>query len=324
MNLRVAIVGYGSIGRRHGENLGKLGIRRPIVVRRQSANVAFTPPDDALILHSIQESIEAGVDLAIVCNPTSMHLATARPYIAARIPVLIEKPLAPRLDEAELFAREVEIAGANVGMAYCMRYHPAYALARECLLQGRLGRIVHVQAWFKSYLPDWHPWEDYRQGYAARAELGGGVLPTLDHEIDFILWCFGPPADYATTTSRSGKLDADVDDEARLTLHYPGHEVEIRLSICQRQRKRGFEFVGDKAVLRFSFERQQLEFFSGGDRAGDALWHEPAFDVNVMYEALLRDALGAIAAGQPLPIPTRAGVDALRIATGKRANERAG
>src|SRR5215469_955879 len=119
MNLRVAIVGYGSIGRRHCEILGNLGIRRPIVIRRrESANPAFTPPDDALVLHSLPESIRAGVDLAIVCNPTSLHVSTARPFVAASIPVLIEKPLAARLDEAEPFAREAELAGANVGMAY--------------------------------------------------------------------------------------------------------------------------------------------------------------------------------------------------------------
>jgi predicted dehydrogenase len=246
-----------------------------------------------------------------------MHVPTARLFVAAKIPVLIEKPLAGRLSQAEQFARKVELRSANIGMAYCMRYHPAYALAREYLVQGRLGRIGYAQAWFESYLPDWHPWEDYRQGYAARAELGGGVLPTLDHEIDFILWCFGLPADFSTTTSRSGKLDADVDDEAQLTLRYPGHEVEIRLSICQPRRTRGFEFVGDRGSLRFSFEGQCLEFASSEKRA-DVLWHEPTFDVNVIYEAMLRDALDAIAAGRPLPIPVRAGIDALRIATGKR------
>jgi predicted dehydrogenase len=314
----VAIVGYGSIGRRHGEILGKLRIRPVIIRRRESANSAFTPPLDALVVHSVEESIETGVDAAIVCNPTSLHIATAREFIAARIPVLIEKPLAARLDEAEPFVHDVESAAANVGMAYCMRYHPAYALARECLHQGRLGHIVSARAWFESYLPDWHPWEDYRQSYAARAELGGGVLPTLDHEIDFLLWCLGCPARYSTTTSRGGKLDVEVDDEARVTMAYPECEVEIRLSMSQPERRRGFELVGDQGTLRFSFERQHLELSSGADGPGECqkvLWHEPAFDIDAMYEAMLRDALEAVADGRRLPIPVGAGLEALRIAS---------
>jgi predicted dehydrogenase len=316
MNLRVAIVGYGSIGRRHCENLGKLGVRRPIVVRRRaSANPAFTPPDDVVVLHSVEEAIKSGVDLAIVCNPTSLHVATARQLVAARIPVLIEKPLAARLDEAEAFVGDAESVAANVGMAYCLRYHPAYALAREYVSQGRLGRLAGAAAWFESYLPDWHPWEDYRQSYAARAELGGGVLPTLDHEIDFLLWCFGLPTSYSATTSRSGTLDADVDDQACVTMRYPGCEVELRLSTCQRQRQRGFEFAGEQEVLRFSFERQCLEMSTRAGGGDQTLWHEPAFDVNLMYEAMLRDALEAVAAGRPMPIPVRAGLEALRVAS---------
>lgn len=316
MNLRVTIVGYGSIGRRHAENLARLGISRPrIIRRRESANRVFTPPDDALVLHSVRESIEAGTDLAIVCNPTSQHVATAREFVAARIPVLIEKPLAARLDVAELFVREEESTRANVGMAYCMRYHPAYALAREYLSEGRLGRIVHAKAWFESHLPDWHPWEDYRQSYAARAELGGGVLPTLDHEVDFILWCLGLPADCSTNTSRSGKLDIDVDDEADVNMRYRECEVEIRLSLCQPQRRRGFEFVGDEGTLRFSFERQHLELSSSTRGQNQILWHQPAFDINLMYEAMLRDNLEAVAAGRPLPIGVRDGLEALRIAS---------
>ncbi|HWB13720.1 MAG TPA: Gfo/Idh/MocA family oxidoreductase [Pirellulales bacterium] len=316
MNLRIAIVGYGSIGRRHCEILRSLGIRRPIVVRRrESANPAFIPPDDAVVLHSVDQAIDSGVDLAIVCNPTSLHVATARQFVTAGLPVLIEKPIAARLDEAEPFVRETESAAATAGMAYCMRHHPAYALAQAYLSQARLGHIVHAQAWFESYLPDWHPWEDYRQSYAARADLGGGVLPTLDHEIDFILWCFGLPAGYFTATSRSGTLDADVDDEARVAMRYDGYEVEIRLSICQPQRRRGFEVIGDQGTLRFSFEQQRLELLTRTGAGDKVLWHEPAFDLNLMYEAMLRDVLEAVAAGRPMPIPVRAGLEALRVAT---------
>lgn len=310
-DLRVAIVGYGSIGRRHCENLGTLGVARRVVVRRShAANPAFAPPDDAVVVLSVRESIESGVDLAIVCNPTSLHVPTARQYIAAGVPTLIEKPLSADLS-AERFVVDADASGVPVGMAYCMRYHPAYALAREYIRQGRLGRIQSVKAWFESYLPDWHPWEDFRQSYAARADLGGGVLPTLDHELDFINWCCGLPASSSTTTSRSGKLDIHVDDTAQVVMCYPGYTAEIKLGFAEPNRRRGFEFIGAEAVLRFSFEQQRLELSCGGKNA--VLWHEPDFDLNTMYFAMLSDAVEAIAAGRPLPVPLRAGLEALRV-----------
>lgn len=313
MDLCVAIVGYGSIGRRHCDNLAKLGVERRIVVRRpESANPAFMPPDDVIVVHSVRESIESGIDLAILCNPTSLHVTTARKYITAEVPVLIEKPLGADYSEAEQFLREAEACGARVGILYCMRYHPAYALAREYVSQGHLGRMVRAKAWFESYLPDWHPWEDYRQSYAAHSELGGGVLPTLDHEIDFINWCFGLPTKCSGTTSRSGKLDVDVDDTAQLTMHYTDHDVEVHLSFATPQRRRGFEFVGSDGTLRFSFGEQCLDLSDVAYAA--LLWHEPDFDLNLSYLAMLRDALEAFAAGRPMPIPVEAGLDSLRVA----------
>lgn len=300
------------MGRRHADNLAALGVGKIVVVRRSGqVNRAFTPHDGATVARSVRESIDAGVDSAIVCNPTSLHTCTAHEFVAAGIPVLIEKPLSQSLDDAQRFANDA--AGRAAGMAYCMRYHPAYALARDFVRQDGLGTLEHAQLWFESYLPDWHPWEDYRQSYAARAELGGGVLPTLDHEIDFANWCFGLPRRCSGKSWRSGNLEIEVDDSASLTLEYPTHVAEISLSYCQRERRRGFEFIGRQGRLRFSFEAQRLEFFTQGDRARELLWHQPDFDINATYLAMLEDALLAIAAKRSLPIPLMDGVDALHL-----------
>lgn len=310
--LGVALVGYGSIGRRHAENLAALGADEVLLVRRRgNVNRAFTPREHLRVVNSMRHSIDAGIDLAIVCTPTSLHTSTAREYVAAGIPVLIEKPLSHSLDDAELLAREA--AGRAAGMAYCMRYHPAYSMARDCIRQGRLGSLELADLWFESYLPDWHPWEDYRQSYAARADLGGGVLPTLDHEIDFANWCFGLPKRCSGKSWRSGTLDMEVDDSAVLTLEYPTHAAEIRLSLCRRERRRGFTFVGSNGRLKFSFERQRLEYLRRGEQSAQVLWDQADFDINTVYLAMLEDVLMAVAARRRLPVPLAAGVEALRV-----------
>ncbi|MGH7139074.1 MAG: Gfo/Idh/MocA family protein [Pirellulales bacterium] len=318
--LSVAIVGYGSIGRRHCENLKRMGVGRRVVVRRRDAvNPAFKPAADTLVVHSVQESIQAGIDLAIVCNPTSMHVATAREYLAAGMPVLIEKPLSAGVAEAERLVEQAERNGIPAGMAYCLRYHPAYELAFQYASQGELGEVRHVRAWFESYLPDWHPWEDFRRSYAARADLGGGVLPTLDHEIDFVAWCFGPPKSVSGFASRSGELDADIDDTATVGMEYGSYVAEIELSMVQRTRRRGFEFIGSNGRLVFSWEQNGLRSVSCDGAAAETLWHQPDFDANQMYLAMLDDALSALTAGRPLPVPLRAGLQTLRVAAALRS-----
>lgn len=315
-SLRVAILGLGSIGRRHLENLGRWGVGRKIVVRRaQGANPAFAPPADAVVVHSNQAAIAAGLDAAIICNPTSEHAATAVDFLAAGVPVLVEKPISHRLDDARRLVAAANCSGVRAAMAYVMRYHPAYRLAADAIDGGRLGRVLYAKIWFEAYLPDWHPWEDYRQGYAARRELGGGALPTLDHEIDFLNWRLGVPESAAGRSGRSGALEMDADDWAMLSMRYPnGVQASGVFSLCRRDRSRGFEFVGERATLRFRFETGRLELLAG-DGAPELLWNGSGYDLNDAYYNMLGDFLvDVIEPGAQRSAPLAAGLQALEVA----------
>ncbi len=313
----MAVVGYGSIGQRHLANLEQLGVRRRVVVRRaHGANPAFSPPATALVVHDDDQAIDAGLDAAIICNPTRLHVATAEAYLAAGVPVLIEKPLCAVGDE-DAAARLVATAARTGGVAYCLRYHPAYRLAHSVLTSRRLGRLLAAKAWFESYLPDWHPWEDHRQSYAARADLGGGVLPTLDHEIDFLNWCLGEPDRVVGQISNSQTLGIDVPDTARIEIAY-AHDVtaEVVLSFCCPQRSRGFEFVGADGALRFDWNEGSLELVSAaGER--QALWSEGTsaggYELNAMYQELLDDFLLAVQRRSAAPIPLTAALTAAGV-----------
>lgn len=309
---RVAVIGYGSIGRRHCENLIRLGVSQIVVVRReQGVNTAFTPPATCRLVQSHREALAAGIGLAVICNPTSLHVETAREYLSAGVPVLIEKPLSACLAETAAFEREAANQSAWASMAYCLRHHPAYRLAREALQQGRIGRILYAKAWFEGYLPDWHPWEDYRTGYAARPELGGGLLPTLDHELDFLHWCLGLPRSVAGKSWNSGTLGIEVDDSAWLSMQFGQNtQAIVTLSLCRRDPARGFEFIGERGTLRFSWQQPRLELIGG---ATETLWDGAEYDVNAMYVELLQANLAALAAGEPPPIPLAAGVESLRV-----------
>ena len=152
--LRGAIVGLGSIGQRHCRNLERLGAAPPVVVRRaERRNPAFAPPPGALVATSDAEAIAVGIDFAVICNPTRFHVAAARQYLAAGVPVLVEKPISDREEDARQLVEESRRCGTIGCMAYCMRHHSAYAAAREAIRAGVVGRMLYAKAWFESYLP---------------------------------------------------------------------------------------------------------------------------------------------------------------------------
>lgn len=324
--LCVAIVGYGSIGHRHAKNLARLGIGRPVIVRRGGqANPAFSPPREAVVVHSLDAALARQPDLAIIATPTGLHTRSARPLIEARVPILVEKPLSDDIESASELAELARQRRVWASMAYPLRYHGAYRMARGILKRGALGRLRRGRMWFESYLPDWHPWEDYRVSYAARPELGGGVLPTLDHEIDFLNWCFGEPSTVSGLVGRSGKLDAPIDDFARLVaIHPSGLRTALRLSLCHQDRRRGFQWAGDQGSLRYDWTAGRLEV-AGRDNSpteGETLWQDDGQATERMYRDMLTAMLRSVVHDEPPPTPLEVGLAALRFCRLARMSRR--
>jgi len=317
-DLRIAIVGYGSIGRRHVDNLLALGVRNLIVVRRATGqNPVFSPPNEALVVKSQDDALTLAPDLTIVCTPTSQHVRDALLSMKAGVPVLIEKPLASTLADAQVFEQAARKSTTGAGLAYCLRAHPAYRLARDELLAGRMGRIGYFKLWFESYLPSWHPWEDYRTSYAARAELGGGILPTVDHELDYLTWCLGVPCNVQGIQYSSGLLDIAVPDTALVTAQFrQGCCAQLLVSYARQDRARGFEIVGARGTLRYCWETQLLEWQTADKHSRAILWDGRHFAVNDMYLEMLREVLEhLVTPGSPWPIPWQSGLDVLQICT---------
>ena len=89
------------------------------------------------------------------------------------------------------------------------------------LLQAQaIGRPLAVHAHWGEYLPNWHPWEDYRQSYSARADLGGGVVVTLSHPLDYLRWLLGDVLSVSAQVGTVGDLGIDVEDLADINLRF--------------------------------------------------------------------------------------------------------
>jgi predicted dehydrogenase len=295
--LKGVVVGLGSIGNRHIQNLLAMGVHNLTVVRRSnSVNRQFTPDDRVHVCHSLSEALSAQPDFAIVCNPSSLHADTAAECLEAGVHVLVEKPLGRTMGASE--KRLAALAGTSgrvCAMAYCMRYHPAYRMAREQIRGGGIGKCLYASSWFEGYLPDWHPWEDYRTSYAALPEQGGGALRTLDHEIDFLNWVLGPAVTSAGMSRNTGSIGIVADDVAHVVSEHPGNVTSrITVAFCRKPASRGFEFVGDSGTLSYLMESGQLLHVNRDGKATDLL-QSTSSDVQQMYKDLVTDFLAVVA-----------------------------
>ncbi len=190
--MKFLIAGLGSIGRRHMRNLIALGERDIVLFRTRNA----TMPDDELTGFPVETDLHAALkkhkpDAMIVSNPTSMHLGVAIPAAEAGCALLLEKPVSNSLERLGQLEAACKKSGSKVLVAFQFRFHPGLMRAKQLISNGEIGRVISADVHFGEYLPAWHPWEDYRKGYAARADMGGGVVLTQCHSLYYLPWLVG-------------------------------------------------------------------------------------------------------------------------------------
>jgi predicted dehydrogenase len=197
--MKVLIIGYGSIGRRHFSILSQLiGSDHIDIVSSQ------------LLSHSRVFSSLAAVpsiayyDYFIIASETHLHFEQLN-YLCRHVKesiILVEKPL------FDIMHRPPECSN-HILTAYNMRFHPIIHKLNDLITNNR---VYATHIYCGSYLPRWRPEQDYTEGYSADRNRGGGVLRDLSHELDYISHLFGPIAALETISSKISDLQISSDD----------------------------------------------------------------------------------------------------------------
>jgi len=251
--MKFLIAGLGSIGRRHFRNLIALGEKDIVLLRTRKA----TLPDDELAGYPVEADLAEALekhkpDAVVVANPTSLHLDVAIPAAEAGCHILLEKPVSHSLDRIDLLEKAAAKSGSRILVGFQFRYHPTLNKARELIQSGALGKILTVHVHWGEYLPQWHPWEDYRQSYAARADLGGGVIVTLTHPLDYLRFLLGDVASLWSFNEHLSALELDVEDFAEIGLKFSSGAVGgVHINYFQRPGVHKLEIVGTDGTMRW-------------------------------------------------------------------------
>ncbi|MCP1412406.1 Gfo/Idh/MocA family protein [Paenarthrobacter sp. A20] len=276
--LGVAAIGYAFMGKAHSNawrNVASFfdvpAFEQKVLVGRDATQVAeaaakYGWAESATDWRSVIERDD--IHIVDICAPGWMHAEIAIAALAAGKHVLVEKPLANTLGEAELMVAAAASARANgvqsmIGFNY--RRVPALALARELIAEGRLGTIRHVRA---AYLQDWLSDAESPMTWRLRKETAGsGALGDIaSHAIDQVLFLLGD-----AVTEVSGRLhtfvdrrpgangleDVTVDDAAWATLTLASGaiaSVEVSRVATGQKNSLKLEIYGDKGTILFDLE----------------------------------------------------------------------
>ncbi|MHC1740435.1 MAG: Gfo/Idh/MocA family protein [Anaerolineaceae bacterium] len=312
--MKFLIAGFGSIGRRHLNNLRALGEEDILLYRTHLSTLT----DEGLEGIPVETSLEAALahkpDAVIISNPTALHLDVAIPAAKAGCALMLEKPISHNLERVEELQRIVQDNNIKVLVGFQFRFHPTLRQIASWLQAGEIGTLLFVRAHWGEYLPGWHPWEDYRKSYSARADLGGGVVNTLTHPIDYLHWLMGEADELAAMTSNISELALEVEDTAEILIKYrSGALGSIHLDYVQRPPRHTLEIIGNCGTIVWEYSTGIAKRY----RVSDEQWIESAppekFERNKLFLDELAHFIQIVKNGETPCCTLQDGITAVKI-----------
>jgi predicted dehydrogenase len=325
MVMRFLICGTGSIGQRHYKNLRSLGHETALFRSGGGANAPFiekflteekSAGREIKTFYNFKEAVDDfKPDAVFVTNPNSRHMETALLAAKSGLNLFIEKPLSHNregLDELKALAEKKSL---KIMIGYNLRWHPSLKKMKAMVANGDIGQPVSANIEMGENIEDWHPWEDYRQAYAAYKDGGGGAVLCFSHDIDYLYWFFGMPEKIHAAGGKITPLGGDAEDMVKALLEYNNKFiVSLHLDYWQRPPKRFFEIIGTKGRLTWDYYAKTLTLVSRDSNISPVVHSVPDnYDRNDMFIDETRDFIASLENKKKVAISLQEGIDVLKI-----------
>lgn len=257
--MKWGLIGYGSIGKRHAENLISLGDEVVVISNNPACNLTKT--------HSISDLINMHrPEAIIISNETSLHIKAYKEIrtLAPKLPLLIEKPI---------FDKNYNLnPDSKSYVAYCLRFHPLVQKAKQLLKDSK---VIAANFYVGQYLPTWREGRDYKTTYSSKKELGGGVLRDLSHEIDLASFLLGNLELQYSVSGHISNLEITSDDYFSGSFKNADSVVSIEMNYLDRIIQRYFILHTNEMSIKVDFIRSEITTNQNVEKL--------SFDKNQMY-----------------------------------------
>lgn len=288
--MKVLVVGGGSMGRRRLRDLTHLNPGGVMLLEANAERCtevakAFGIPGYT----SLDAALAEKPDALAVSTPPALH----EPYVRAAAEhgkhVFAEVPFLLQYGSLREVADQVKQKGKKtvLGVSHTIRYYPPYRLIHDLLQKQTVGRPLYLEYSLGNYLPDWHPYEDYRKFYANDQKLGGAGMDMLLHEISAIHWWMGTSTKIQARLVKVSSLQISGPDTHDVLMRFENgavgffhHDVIERGTVGRHIR-----IVGEEGTIEWHQNQPTIRVYSGKKNQNEELGFDQASDWNEAIEA---------------------------------------
>lgn len=281
-NLKILIIGFGSIGRRHYRNLKSLGYKNVSIFDHD--NQAFEESGEIARIKKLNDRIAKAYQVAFICSPNNLHIKHALICAKAGCHIFIEKPLSHNLKGIKQLERICNQKKLINLVACNKRFYPGLQFIKKYITEKKLGKIYSIHHETAYYLPYWRPRRDYRKNYAAKKATGGGIILDGSHEFDLLFWLnnFSSVRESKFIFNRVGNLEIETEDNCLAIFKFTNQVLgSVRCDYLQRVYAGNCKIVGAQGNLTWDFNKQIVWRHSQSGKK--KLFEAKNYDLNQMY-----------------------------------------
>ena len=215
-------------------------------------------------LDSFEAALEQEVDLCVIATPSIMHEQDIVSALSCGMNVFCEKPAITSTTMCERITRLTEEKKLHLFVSFQRMHHPLVEKLKAALNANEIGKIVHVNVEVSSYLPAWHPYEDYRELYASKKSLGGGVVKTECHELYLLCDLFGTPKAIEVIKYQNADADIEAEDTALVTMRFGQISVTLKISFFNKSPCRKLTVFGENGFVELDIQNSEMTSFKNG------------------------------------------------------------
>jgi predicted dehydrogenase len=281
------------------------------------------------VYETVDDLIGHGLDFMLIVSTSHVHKDAAVKCAAAKIPYLIEKPIAPNIEDAREIVKTAEAAGIINGVNYSMRYVPAYQKMKQIVDSGKLGEMLAIwAATHRGY--GFYGSGDRHPAIVNPKESGGWIIHHMCHIVDWCIWLAGPVEEVYCLTRSTAPAEIDSEELVFGTIKFKNGAIgtlqdQVGIyrhhdaGVIGRNGAVGELNDGIKQLLRLYMEHE--EFRPGME------WSIPHIidpEQDFAVEGGLAHFLRCLREGKPTKVPVREALYSLEVCEAMRTSAKEG
>jgi predicted dehydrogenase len=259
--MKICVIGLGSMGKRRIRDLLALGIEK--IVGMDLNPERCTEASRLFGIETLpcpEETLFEDYDAVVISTPPDMHAVYGKLAANAGKPFFMEANVVQDglLELASLCKTQKILAAPSC----TMRFHPSIKLLKQLVEQISPQAIAAFSYVSGQYLPDWHPYEDYRHFYVAKKETGA-CREIVPFELNWLTWLFGEVTQVNAIKAKRTKLQVDIDDIYVLTLAFSSGVVgSLEVNVISRIPERYFRAIGEGVHIIWNWMDQEVKIYN--------------------------------------------------------------